>query len=253
MAKNAGRGRSVSTTRGVFCCCSAAKTAPAHACTRSAAPRPEVGGSPESPRRRGYRRGALAAGAPTALHWYCAATSPTTQTPPGASQFTIRMTPGGPLAATRPTAGPHRSRCWAHRRHGCQGPSAVRVVGRARPIGQMESPRRRMAQAVRPRSSRQETAFGNSRRAACGEPTGRYAGHMGSQRSGKGGGQLWARFIPAGQGWSKPVKVTRASSPPGSSSVALGEGGHAAIAWMPAQRARSPLSCGPRRRIGVCG
>ena len=45
--------------------------------------------------------------------------------------------------------------------------------------------------------------------------------------------QLWARYKPAGQGWTKPVKVTRTSSPPGSYTAELGDGGHAAITWMP--------------------
>jgi|tagenome__1003787_1003787.scaffolds.fasta_scaffold20874663_2 hypothetical protein len=43
--------------------------------------------------------------------------------------------------------------------------------------------------------------------------------------------QLWARYRPAGRGWTKPVKLTRADSPPGSFTVALGDRGHAAIAW----------------------
>lgn len=45
--------------------------------------------------------------------------------------------------------------------------------------------------------------------------------------------QLWARYKPAGQGWSESVRVTRMSSPPGQYVAELGEGGHAAIAWMP--------------------
>ena len=44
--------------------------------------------------------------------------------------------------------------------------------------------------------------------------------------------QLWARYKPSGQGWTKPVKVTRTSSPPGSYTAELGDGGHAAITWM---------------------
>jgi hypothetical protein len=45
--------------------------------------------------------------------------------------------------------------------------------------------------------------------------------------------QLWARYKPSGQGWTKPVKVTRKSSPPEYYAYAadLGAGGHAAIAW----------------------
>ena len=45
--------------------------------------------------------------------------------------------------------------------------------------------------------------------------------------------QLWARYKPSGQGWTKPVKVTRMSSPPGSYAAELGAGGHAAITWTP--------------------
>ena len=45
--------------------------------------------------------------------------------------------------------------------------------------------------------------------------------------------QLWARYKPSGQGWTRPVRVTRKSSPPNLYSYAadLGAGGHAAIAW----------------------
>lgn len=45
--------------------------------------------------------------------------------------------------------------------------------------------------------------------------------------------QLWARFKPAGRRWSQPVKLTRGSSLPDSYTTELGDGGHAAIAWMP--------------------
>jgi hypothetical protein len=44
---------------------------------------------------------------------------------------------------------------------------------------------------------------------------------------------LWARFRPAGHGWSEPIRVTRASSIPVAYTADLGDGGHAAIAWMP--------------------
>lgn len=45
--------------------------------------------------------------------------------------------------------------------------------------------------------------------------------------------QLWVRYKPAGRGWTKPVNVTRSDSPPDSYTVELGDGGHAAVAWMP--------------------
>ena len=45
--------------------------------------------------------------------------------------------------------------------------------------------------------------------------------------------QLWARYKPSGQGWTKPVKLTRATDTPETYDVALGDRGHAAIAWMP--------------------
>ena len=45
--------------------------------------------------------------------------------------------------------------------------------------------------------------------------------------------QLWARLKPAGHAWSEPLKVTRGSSVPDSYTTELGDGGHAAIAWMP--------------------
>jgi hypothetical protein len=46
--------------------------------------------------------------------------------------------------------------------------------------------------------------------------------------------QLWARYRPAGQDWTKPVKITSAASPPMRwyhSVVALGDRGHVAVAW----------------------
>ena len=45
--------------------------------------------------------------------------------------------------------------------------------------------------------------------------------------------RLWARFRPAGHAWSEPIKVTRGSNIPVDYTVDLGDGGHAAIAWMP--------------------
>ena len=45
--------------------------------------------------------------------------------------------------------------------------------------------------------------------------------------------QLWARFKPAGHGWSEPIKVTPGGSIPVEYTADLGDGGHAAIAWMP--------------------
>src|SRR4029079_17748679 len=40
--------------------------------------------------------------------------------------------------------------------------------------------------------------------------------------------QLWARYQPAGHGWSKSVKLTRATDTPETYDVALGDRGHAA-------------------------
>jgi hypothetical protein len=44
---------------------------------------------------------------------------------------------------------------------------------------------------------------------------------------------LRARYKRAGQGWTAPVNVTREGSPPDAFTIALGEGGHAAVGWMP--------------------
>ena len=43
--------------------------------------------------------------------------------------------------------------------------------------------------------------------------------------------QLWARYKPVGQEWTKPVMVTRADSPPSRFGATVGECGHAAVAW----------------------
>jgi hypothetical protein len=45
------------------------------------------------------------------------------------------------------------------------------------------------------------------------------------------GRPVWARYQPAGQDWTKPVKLTQADNPPRKFSAALGDCGHAAIAW----------------------
>lgn len=43
--------------------------------------------------------------------------------------------------------------------------------------------------------------------------------------------QLWARYKPAGQAWTKLARVARADSPPQWFDAAIGDCGHAAIAW----------------------
>jgi hypothetical protein len=43
--------------------------------------------------------------------------------------------------------------------------------------------------------------------------------------------QVWARFKLAGQEWTRPMKLTRADSPTRWFGVAVGDCGHAAIAW----------------------
>ncbi|RYU13945.1 hypothetical protein [Nocardioides iriomotensis] len=45
--------------------------------------------------------------------------------------------------------------------------------------------------------------------------------------------QLWARLKPAGHAWSEPIKVTPESSLPDEYTTDLGDGGYAAIAWIP--------------------
>ena len=45
--------------------------------------------------------------------------------------------------------------------------------------------------------------------------------------------QLWARYKPAGQAWTEPVKVTaNGTRLLGEFRAAIGARGHAAIAWM---------------------
>src|SRR3954466_8678415 len=96
----------------------------------------------------------------------------------------------------------------------------------------MEPPRRRMAQTVRPGSRRQEAAFGRPNAQLAVNRRGDALVVWGAKgRVVPRVAQLWARYRPAGRGWTKPVKLTRADSPPGSFTVALGDRGHAAIAW----------------------
>ena len=45
--------------------------------------------------------------------------------------------------------------------------------------------------------------------------------------------QLWARYKPAGQAWTKPVELTRAPRLPETFIIAIGDRGHTAIAWTP--------------------
>lgn len=43
--------------------------------------------------------------------------------------------------------------------------------------------------------------------------------------------QLWARYKPVGQAWTKPARISRADSPPRWFDAAVGDCGHVAIAW----------------------
>lgn len=45
--------------------------------------------------------------------------------------------------------------------------------------------------------------------------------------------QLRASYKRAGQGWTAPVNVTREGRPPADYTIALGDGGHVVVAWMP--------------------
>ncbi len=45
-------------------------------------------------------------------------------------------------------------------------------------------------------------------------------------------GELWARYKPVGDGWTRPFKVTPSTSPPRASfTAAIGDRGHVAVAW----------------------
>ena len=74
--------------------------------------------------------------------------------------------------------------------------------------------------------------FGQPRRAARGEPTRRCARGVGSQRRAAAVGPLQARRA----GVDEAGELTRADSPRVTYTVALGDRGHAAIAWTHAQR-----------------
>jgi hypothetical protein len=63
--------------------------------------------------------------------------------------------------------------------------------------------------------------------------------------------QLWARYRPAGQGWTKPVEVMRADRLPETFIIAIGDRGHTAIAWTPRRNDHQiqVLRTSPRRDL----
>ena len=148
---------------------------------------------------------------------------------PSGSQFTLRMTPSGRWQ--RPVRQPALTDT-------ASAPVGIDAHGRAllawwngadlmvrwsRPDGRWRKPCVLAADVKRPRSIYPDAEVVVNRRGdalAVWKAKGRAA-------------QLWARYKPAGHGWTKPVKLTRTADPPGTYTAALGDGGHAAVTWMP--------------------
>lgn len=146
------------------------------------------------------------------------------------SQFTVRMTPSGRWQSPARHPAPTDGFFWNPVGTDAKGRALLGwwdggdlLVRWSRPDGEWRQPCILAPNVTRPRSVNPDAQLAVNRRgdalvvwAARGEEP-----------------QLRARYKRAGQRWTAPMNVTREGSPPDAFTIALGEGGHAAVGWMP--------------------